>query len=527
MQRLERLSAQADPVGRSRQFRAQQQRGAGRRSGGGLSRSLISSLFLLLGRVVVALRVSMVVPPMDRGRAAHTVTSELGSTSSSSSSSSLDSLHSLLHGSSSGGELSLKTSSSLFQFPPLNLDLHSLFDHNDDTTQLDGKLHLGGTGLRGTGSSLSTGGTSGLGSSSLLDSQLKSNAASEAADDSTSTQGVAGGGGGSEGSKGGTPHWVEWLKTGTDVSINLAAWRPEAGVTIESLKSGKVPSSSLQTFKFEDDRGAAGGAAGEEAEREVQLEAEFVSALPETDWQPHFKTCAVVGNSGTLLGKGFGAQIDAHDAVMRINYAPTKGFEKDVGRTTTMDLCNKENTGFLTSGKHRWRNSTLLLFEAHSRIIRKNVYHKLLLSKPVEQKVVMLNPAMVTMSRTIFNHIKSELETDVRAALAGRETDPAKLRYAQELHKANLASTPAGSADATKETFAFHGKPMSGITAAYTAMQLCESVDMYGFDAYTASTSTPYHYFDQRAAMTSVHSFDLAMEVYRRLGLHAPVTVHS
>ena len=58
-----------------------------------------------------------------------------------------------------------------------------------------------------------------------------------------------GGGGGSEGSKGGTPHWVEWLKTGMDVSINLAAWRPEVGVTIESLKSGNVPSSSLQTFK--------------------------------------------------------------------------------------------------------------------------------------------------------------------------------------------------------------------------------------------------------------------------------------
>jgi hypothetical protein len=51
MQRLERLSAQADPVARSRQFRAQPQRGAGRRSGGGLSRSLISSLFLLLVRL--------------------------------------------------------------------------------------------------------------------------------------------------------------------------------------------------------------------------------------------------------------------------------------------------------------------------------------------------------------------------------------------------------------------------------------------------------------------------------------------
>jgi hypothetical protein len=67
---------------------------------------------------------------------------------------------------------------------------------------------------------------------------------------------------------------------------------------------------------------------------------------------------------------------------MRINYAPTKGFEADVGSTTTLDLCNKENAGFLTQGKHKWRNSTLLLFEAHSRIIRKNVYHKLLQSKP-------------------------------------------------------------------------------------------------------------------------------------------------
>jgi hypothetical protein len=202
-----------------------------------------------------------------------------------------------------------------------------------------------------------------------------------------------------------------------------------------------------------------------------------------------------------------------------------------------------------------------------------------------ERAAVLLNPALVTMSRTIFNAIKTQLETDVRAALTGKTTDPAKVAMAQQLHQANLASTPAGSADAAKETFAFHGKPMSGatpprlslsaslsdahtpitaaeiplldailtqfpawfaicnvcawrwglghvgdgagITAVYTAMQLCDTVDLFGFDPYTEATSTPYHYFDQRAAMTWVHSFDLAMEVYRRLGQHAPVTVHS
>jgi hypothetical protein len=49
----------------------------------------------------------------------------------------------------------------------------------------------------------------------------------------------------------------------------------------------------------------------------VELEAEFLAALPERDWKPRFKACAVVGNSGTLLGKGFGAHIDTFDAVVR------------------------------------------------------------------------------------------------------------------------------------------------------------------------------------------------------------------
>eukprot|EP00959_Pyramimonas_sp_CCMP1952_P430835 9023004-Pyramimonas_sp.AAC.1 len=65
---------------------------------------------------------------------------------------------------------------------------------------------------------------------------------------------------------------------------------------------------------------------------------------------------------------------------MRINYAPTAGFEGDAGSKTTLDLVNKENTLFLLKGKHKWRGSTLLLFESHSRIIRKNVYHKLFMS---------------------------------------------------------------------------------------------------------------------------------------------------
>lgn len=35
-----------------------------------------------------------------------------------------------------------------------------------------------------------------------------------------------------------------------------------------------------------------------------------------------FGSCAVVGNSGTLLHRRLGAEIDAHDAVLRVNHAP-------------------------------------------------------------------------------------------------------------------------------------------------------------------------------------------------------------
>lgn len=49
-------------------------------------------------------------------------------------------------------------------------------------------------------------------------------------------------------------------------------------------------------------------------------------------------TCAVVGNSSHLLGKGAGANIDAHSYVFRMENAPTSGYETDVGTRTTHHL---------------------------------------------------------------------------------------------------------------------------------------------------------------------------------------------
>ena len=57
---------------------------------------------------------------------------------------------------------------------------------------------------------------------------------------------------------------------------------------------------------------------------------------------------------------------------------------------------------------------------------------------------------------------------------------------------------------------------MSGFYVAMFAMQICQHVNLYGFDAYQGKRrSYRYHYFDNISGFTDVHSFDLAFEVFK------------
>ena len=51
-------------------------------------------------------------------------------------------------------------------------------------------------------------------------------------------------------------------------------------------------------------------------------------------------SCAVVTSAGSLNGSRCEREIDAHDIVIRINLAPTRGFEADVGRKTALTVLN-------------------------------------------------------------------------------------------------------------------------------------------------------------------------------------------
>ena len=46
--------------------------------------------------------------------------------------------------------------------------------------------------------------------------------------------------------------------------------------------------------------------------------------------------CAIISSSGHLINASAGAEIDSTPCIFRMNNAPVKGFEKDVGSRTTV-----------------------------------------------------------------------------------------------------------------------------------------------------------------------------------------------
>jgi len=52
------------------------------------------------------------------------------------------------------------------------------------------------------------------------------------------------------------------------------------------------------------------------------------------------RTCAIVGNSPSIIGKNYGKEIDSHDVVIRCNAGTTIGYERDVGHRTDYRLIN-------------------------------------------------------------------------------------------------------------------------------------------------------------------------------------------
>ncbi|XP_060771371.1 CMP-N-acetylneuraminate-beta-galactosamide-alpha-2,3-sialyltransferase 1-like [Neoarius graeffei] len=187
------------------------------------------------------------------------------------------------------------------------------------------------------------------------------------------------------------------------------------------------------------------------------------------------RTCAVVGNSANLKQSHYGAIIDAHDFVFRMNRGSTAGYERDVGTKITHRAIYPESAMDLENSTHL----VLLPFKVLdlqwliSVFTTKNITRTYTAVKPTikanKDKVMIINPEFM------------------------------KYVYETWLKK--------------------QGKyPSTGFMMLMLALHICDQVSVFGFGA--DSDGRWYHYFDhwhQRLMNAGVHRGGVEYELILKL----------
>lgn len=142
---------------------------------------------------------------------------------------------------------------------------------------------------------------------------------------------------------------------------------------------------------------------------------------------PNNSSCAIVGSSRNLLNGNLGTIIDKHDVVIRINRAPTEGYESDVGSKTSIRFQNQFREAFIPS-----------------------------------ERV----PAIVAYCYSNSNDCLW-LKDFLRSSIDSEDTQSISLIHPVFLKHINQIMP----------------KPSTGLIAIITAIHLCESVNVFGFGA--------------------------------------------
>lgn len=188
-------------------------------------------------------------------------------------------------------------------------------------------------------------------------------------------------------------------------------------------------------------------------------------------------SCSVVGNSGNLLGSGYGEKIDVNDWVIRINEAPTEGYEADVGSKTTHHFIQAYSAEKIEASGREFRSDIDTVFVIFTE----------------EQK------------RWLDAHRKT--------TLAGIPDDKLQVLHPAFFHAVDIGWL-AGSS------------PSTGILATAFAMRHCKKLDVFGFGANASGHWD--HYFNPREARpVTVHSVDRESNIRQCLARSQRISVYS
>ncbi|XP_066298784.1 CMP-N-acetylneuraminate-poly-alpha-2,8-sialyltransferase-like isoform X2 [Branchiostoma lanceolatum] len=213
----------------------------------------------------------------------------------------------------------------------------------------------------------------------------------------------------------------------------------------------------------------------------------------------HFQSCAVVGNSGILLGSRCGPQIDSADFVFRPNLPPTEGFETDVGSFSNFTTMNPS--------------------------VLPHDYEGYLVNRSVQKR-------FVERLRAIGNQI---LHIPALVAPGGRPKVGFTLRIIKKNHlPLKLTIAPSGTTQkmtALWEDSEFEPKrPSTGSILFALAACMCDQIHLYGFYPFVEDNEgrkIQYHYYGEGRRMLQAHNMSEEYRGYQVLHQRKALVLHT
>ncbi|XP_073671803.1 CMP-N-acetylneuraminate-beta-galactosamide-alpha-2,3-sialyltransferase 4 isoform X6 [Paramisgurnus dabryanus] len=205
------------------------------------------------------------------------------------------------------------------------------------------------------------------------------------------------------------------------------------------------------------------------------------------------RTCVVIGNSFSIKNSSLGEIINKYDVVIRLNNAPVRGFEEDVGNKTTLRLFYPESAS-PNPGLHNNPDTLLVLVPFKDHDLR-------------WLKVILYNE-----KRVLKGFWKPPPQIWLGGTSQIRVLDPYFLR----LTASNLLKIPLKPNRQQKPVH-----PTTGILAVFVALNYCDVVHLAGFGYPEARNQQyPIHYYGQdtlKSMKNSNHDLNQEAQVLKRL----------
>ncbi|XP_028328626.1 alpha-N-acetylgalactosaminide alpha-2,6-sialyltransferase 3 [Gouania willdenowi] len=194
----------------------------------------------------------------------------------------------------------------------------------------------------------------------------------------------------------------------------------------------------------------------------------YISIPKEEPLKLHCDLCSIVSSSGQMLGQASGAQIDRSPCIWRMNNAPTRGFERDVGQRTTLRVVSHTSVPLLLQRPQYFfgqSNNTVYVVWGPLRNMRKD-------GKGV-----------------VYNMLRQAAENYPNARIYVTTDD--RMNYCDMVFKKETG----------KDRIKSGSYLSTGWFTLILAMDMCKEIHVYGMinDTYCkskANKKVPYHYYE-------------------------------